>query len=112
MNIDNSETIVAIATARGEGSIAIIRLSGSQSLEIAYRISKNQNLKPRYATLCKLYDTKDGFVIDEAIVIYFKAPYSFTGEDIIEFQVHGGIAVAKQILEKVFRSGSRLAKPG
>jgi tRNA modification GTPase len=112
MNIDNSETIVAIATARGEGSIAIIRLSGSQSLEIAHRISKNQDLKPRYAKLCKLYDTKDGFVIDEAIIIYFKAPHSFTGEDIIEFQIHGGIAVANLILENVLRSGARLANPG
>ena len=112
MNIDNSETIVAIATARGEGSIAIIRLSGSQSLEIAQRISKNKILQPRYATLSKLYDTKDGFVIDEAIIIYFKAPYSFTGEDIVEFQVHGGIAVANLILENVLRSGARLANPG
>lgn len=112
MNIDNNDTIAAIATARGEGSIAIIRLSGKNSLQIASVLSKNKIFKPRNATLCKLFDTKDGFVIDEAVVIFFQAPHSFTGEDIVEFQVHGGIAVANLILDNVLRMGARLANPG
>ncbi len=107
----NNDTIVAIATAHGVGSIAIIRLSGKDSLLIALKISKQTKLTPRLATLSKLYDAKDE-LIDESLVIYFKNPSSYTGEDIVEFQCHGGIAIANLVLESCISYGARLANPG
>lgn len=107
----NEETIVAIATAHGVGSISIVRLSGPNSLDIAKQISKKTDLKPRYTTLSKLYD-KSNDLIDEALVIYFKAPYSFTGEDVIEFQCHGGIAISNMVLNECIEHGARIANPG
>jgi tRNA modification GTPase len=108
--VDN-DTIVAIATASGIGSISIVRLSGPQALEIALKISKKQSFTPRYATLSKLFDYKNE-MIDEALVLYFKAPYSFTGEDIVEFQCHGGIAISNLVLETCLQHNARIANPG
>jgi len=104
-------TIVAIATANGIGSISIVRVSGKQALEIALKISKRESLKPRLATLSTLY-TKSDEVIDEALLLYFKAPFSFTGEDIVEFQCHGGVAIANMVLDEVLNCGARIANPG
>jgi tRNA modification GTPase len=92
-----NDTIVAIATAHGMGSIAIVRISGEDALKIAKEATKKDNFTPRYATLTNFY-AKDE-LIDELLAIYFKNPFSFTGEDIVEFQCHGGIAVAKVIVE-------------
>lgn len=129
------DTIVAVATAHGIGGISVIRLSGKDSLSLAcklinsnkfqnsnaknsqnFKISNGENfkektLKPRYATLCELFD-KNGEFIDEAIVIYFKAPNSFTGEDIVEFQTHGGFVVESLILDELILQGARIASPG
>lgn len=107
----NDDTIVAIATANGIGSISIVRLSGEDALNIALKISKQKELKTRYATLSKLYDTNDE-LIDEALLIYFKNPHSFTGEDIVEFQCHGGIAISNMVLDLCIKYGARLANPG
>jgi tRNA modification GTPase len=106
-----NDTIAAIATAHGVGSIAIIRLSGDRALEIAGTLTKKAPLKPRFATLAPLYDSNNA-LIDEAIVIYFKGPRSFTAEDIVEFQCHGGHIVAQEVLEAVLEQGARLAEPG
>ncbi|MEA2019219.1 MAG: tRNA uridine-5-carboxymethylaminomethyl(34) synthesis GTPase MnmE [Campylobacterota bacterium] len=107
----SEDTIVAIATAHGVGSISIVRLSGENSLNIALQISKQLTLTPRVATLSKLYDTKDE-LIDEAILLYFKNPSSFTGEDIVEFQSHGGVAISNLILESCINLGARIANAG
>jgi len=104
-------TITAIATASGVSSISIIRVSGAGAYEVAQKISRLEKLTPRYAHLSPLYN-RDGDMIDEAIVIYFKAPYSFTGEDIVEFQCHGGLIVAQEILDSVLSCGARLAEAG
>lgn len=104
-------TIVAIATANGIGSISIVRISGANALEIASKISKKTTFQPRLATLSYLYDTNNE-IIDEALVLYFKAPFSFTGEDVVEFQCHGGVAIANMIVDEVLKSGARLANPG
>lgn len=106
-----NDTIAAVATAHGVGSISIIRVSGDKSYDIALKLSKKKSITPRYATLSFLY-TKDGEPIDEAIIIYFKSPHSFTGEDVVEFQCHGGIAVANLILDEVLKFGARMAEPG
>lgn len=112
MNIDNLDTIVAIATARGEGAISIIRLSGKDSIEFATKISDKKSFQPRTATLAKVFDLKDSSLIDETIVIFFKSPNSFTGENIVEIQCHGGIAVTNLILEQLIKLGARIANPG
>lgn len=106
-----NDTIAAIATAHGVGSIAIIRLSGVNALPIALKLSKRTVLEPRYATLSPLYET-DGTLIDEAILLYFRSPRSFTGEEVVEFQCHGGFIVAQKILRSVLDAGARLAEPG
>ncbi|MEA2110530.1 MAG: tRNA uridine-5-carboxymethylaminomethyl(34) synthesis GTPase MnmE [Campylobacterota bacterium] len=106
-----SKTIAAIATAHGVGSIAIIRLSGPLSLDIAKTLSLQNSFKARHATLTSLYSVNNQ-LIDEAIVLYFKAPYSFTAEDVVEFQCHGGLIVAQQILQATLDAGAELANPG
>ena len=105
------DTIVAIATANGIGSISIVRLSGVNALNIALKIAKKISLKSRYATLSKIYDNQND-LIDEAILLYFKNPNSFTGEDIVEFQSHGGTAISNLILNSCIKYGARLANPG
>ena len=107
---DNA-TIVAIATANGIGSISIVRISGANALEIATKISKKTTFQPRLATLSSLYDFNSE-VIDEALVLYFKAPFSFTGEDVIEFQCHGGVAIANMLINEALKHGARIANPG
>ncbi|MBN2250285.1 MAG: tRNA uridine-5-carboxymethylaminomethyl(34) synthesis GTPase MnmE [Campylobacterales bacterium] len=106
-----SETIAAIATAHGVSSISIIRVSGNEALSLAKRVSKQDHIKPRYAHLTSLYNAEDA-LIDQAIMIYFASPNSFTGEDIVEFQCHGGMIVAEEILATVLAFGARLAEPG
>ena len=107
----DTHTIAAIATANGVGSISIIRISGERALQIAKKLSKKENFTPRYATLSDIYDV-DGVLIDESILIYFVAPFSFTAEDVVEIQCHGGFIVAQRVLKAVISAGARLANPG
>ncbi|HEF3808343.1 TPA: tRNA uridine-5-carboxymethylaminomethyl(34) synthesis GTPase MnmE [Campylobacter jejuni] len=106
-----NDTIAAIATAHGVGSISIVRLSGERALEFALKLSHKTKLIPRHATFTKLFN-QNNEIIDEAIMIYFKAPYSFTGEDIVEFQTHGGFSVSEILLEELVSLGARLALAG
>ena len=105
------DTICAIATANGIGSIAIIRLSGENALSIAKTLTKRKTLKTRYATLSNIYNADDE-LIDESIVIYFEAPFSFTAEHVVEIQCHGGFIVAQSILKAALNAGARLANAG
>ena len=107
----NNDTISAIATANGIGSIAIIRISGDKALEIAKKLTNKENFSPRYATLTNIYNSDDE-LIDESIVIYFNAPFSFTAEDVVEIQCHGGFIVAQSILKATLSFGARLAEAG
>ena len=109
VNLHNS--IVAIATAQGVSSISIIRVSGEAALSIAHKISQLNNIIPRHAHLTSLYNVNNE-LIDQAIMIYFAAPHSFTGEEIVEFQCHGGMIVAQEILDSIVSYGVRLAEPG
>lgn len=106
-----SESIAAIATAYGQGSIAIVRVSGERAYELGLKLSQKKLLKPRYAHLSKIY-THKGEIIDEAIFLYFKAPFSFTGEDVLEIQTHGGLSVATLVLDELLHYGVRLANAG
>lgn len=104
-------TIAALATAYGRGAISIVRVSGERALELGLKLTQRQNFTPRYAYFCKLY-TRNFDFIDEAIVIYFKAPFSFTGEDVVEFQTHGGTTVSEILLEELAALGACFAKAG
>lgn len=109
-----SDTIVALATPPGRSGIGVIRLSGSGSLEIVrHLINENDFLpKPRYAHLKKIYDIETSEILDEAIIIYFKSPNSFTGEDIFEISCHGSPVILRQIIDFCLKLDARLAEPG
>ena len=104
------DTIAAIATPNGIGAISIVRVSGKDALNIAKKIVK-KDLIPRVATLSKMYDYNNE-LIDIGLVIYFKSPNSFTGEDIVEFQCHGGVVVSRLVLESILKYGARIANAG
>lgn len=88
-----------------------MRVSGPNALSLAKILSHKEAFIPRQATLCFLHDTMND-PIDQAIIIYFQAPHSFTSEDVVEFQCHGGVVVAQIILETLMAHGVRLANPG
>lgn len=108
------DTIVALATPLGRSGIAVIRLSGSDSLKITRRIVSDENFnpKPRFATLQKVYELETTEVLDEAIITYFQAPQSFTGEDIIEISCHGSPVVLRQIIDYCLKLDARMADAG
>ena len=105
-----AETIAAIATAQGRGGVGIIRISGQSLLEFAHQVS-GKSPKPRVATLAEFYG-ENGGVIDSGLLLYFPAPHSFTGEDVLELQGHGGIVVLQMLLARCLDLGARLAEPG
>lgn len=111
----NTETIAAIATFPGNAGINIIRISGDNALNIAEKIFNNKNkqlsLKPRYLHYGHIVD-KEGKIIDEVLISYMKGPNTYTREDIIEINCHGGIISAKKILETVLNHECRLAERG
>lgn len=106
----NTDTIVAIATAPGRGGIGIVRLSGPRALEIGQKIT-GRELRPRYAHFTPFHAT-DNSLLDEGVAIYFAAPNSFTGEDCVELQGHGGPVVLDSVLHTCIQHGARLAEPG
>lgn len=110
MDFDNIDTIAAIATAPGRGGVGIVRVSGKKSAEIAQAVL-GKTPTPRYAHYGNFY-AKDGSVLDQGIALYFPNPNSFTGEDVLELQGHGGPVVLQWLLSRVVESGARLAEPG
>lgn len=104
-----TDTIAAIATATGRGGVGIIRVSGKNVLSIAQSIVKT-SLKPRQAHYCDFYS--DNQIIDQGLAIFFPNPHSFTGEDVLELQGHGGPVVLDMLLNTVLKLGARLARPG
>ncbi len=105
-----ADTIVAVATAPGKGGIGVVRISGNDAALIAKRLL-HQLPSPRVATLCEFRNTNND-VIDKGVALYFPAPNSFTGEDILELQGHGGPVVMDCLLTAVVQAGARLARPG
>lgn len=103
-------TIVAIATAPGRGGIGVVRLSGHGLLPFA-RALTGREPKPRHAGLTRFLDAQ-GEAIDEGLLLYFPAPHSFTGEDVLELQGHGGPVVLHLLLERCVELGAELAQPG
>ncbi|MGE0882394.1 MAG: tRNA uridine-5-carboxymethylaminomethyl(34) synthesis GTPase MnmE [Blastocatellales bacterium] len=115
MSISDLKTIVAIATPPGYGGIGVIRLSGSQSVNLARRLLQKDkffDFAIQHATLQQIINPKYDTPIDEAIFTYFKAPHSFTGEDVIEISSHGSPIVLNEILRLLVGFGAVLAEPG
>lgn len=105
------ETITAQATPPGQGGIGIIRISGPQALQIATKITTQEKLLPRKAIFTKFYDESDQ-LLDEGLLLYFPAPKSFTGDDVIELQLHGSPVIIDLLLQTCIHHGARLARPG
>jgi tRNA modification GTPase len=108
------DTIVALATPFGRSGIGVIRLSGDGAPEIALRLSAGEfdTPVPRVATLAKLVEPASGEMIDEALITYFKAPHSFTGEDVIEISCHGSPVLLRRIIDICLQLNARMAEPG
>ena len=106
-----STTIAAIGTALSNSGISIIRISGKDSLSIINKIFKtNHEIEPNTIVFGKIL--KNNEFIDNVLLSYFKAPHSYTGEDVCEINCHGGTQITRQILEIVLENGARLAEPG
>ena len=108
MNVD---TIVAIATPPGRGGVGIVRLSGPLSYSIACQLTKDTALVPRTVHYRSFF-ASDGECLDQGLVLYFNAPFSFTGEDVVEIQGHGSPVVLDRLLCECISLGARIAKPG
>ena len=107
----STHTIAAISTALSNSGISIVRISGEDSLNIVKKIFKtNHKILPNNIVYGKIYDKN--LHIDNVLLSYFKAPYSYTGEDICEINCHGGVQITKQILNLVLKNGATLAEPG
>ncbi len=105
--------IYALSSGRGPSGIAIIRLSGKDTLKIAQIISKEKNIKSREANLCKFYNPTNNQIIDEGLILWFPGPNSYTGEDLAEFHIHGSNAVISLFLDVLSKqANSRIAEPG
>ncbi|SHO54266.1 tRNA uridine-5-carboxymethylaminomethyl(34) synthesis GTPase MnmE [Anaerocolumna xylanovorans] len=113
----NTDTIAAIATAVNNSGISIIRISGPDAIMVADKVFKAKNENKKLAsvpshTIHYGYIKSHELTIDEVLVMVMKAPNSYTKEDIVEINCHGGIIVTKKVLEEVIKSGARIAEPG
>ena len=110
----HTDTIVALSTPPGRGGIGVIRISGPNSLDILRTLvaSESFNPQPSLLKLRSLIDPSTGETLDQALVCYFKAPHSFTGEDLVELHCHGSPVLLRAVIDIVLRVGARLAEPG
>ena len=112
----NEDTIAAIATPIGQAGIGIVRISGSRAEEIAGRIFKSRKPVKSFQShrlyLGHLIDPSSGYMIDEVLLSFMKAPHSYTRENVVEINSHSGYLLLSRILQSVLREGARLAKPG
>ena len=107
------DTIYSLSTGAGSSGVAIIRLSGSASEEVLKILTRKQTPKPRLASLRRIHSPVNQDAIDEGIVIWFPGPNSYTGEDVVEFHVHGGPSITEEVLKSISTIGScRIAEPG
>lgn len=105
-----TDTIAAIATATGRGGVGIVRVSGPKARLVAEQLLKIK-LQPRHAHYCD-FSSRSGDVLDQGIALFFPGPNSFTGEDILELQGHGGPVILDLLLREITQLGIRLARPG
>lgn len=106
------DTITALSTPRGIGALSVIRLSGPRAVEIVRRIAPQVELKPRLASLAKIFYPGTTQTLDQVLITYFPGPRSMTGEDVVELSCHGSPAVVQQLINFTLEHGARLAGPG
>lgn len=109
------DTITAIATPLGEGAIGIVRLSGSEAISIAQKVFRGKDLTVATSHTINyghIIDPEKNEILDEVMVSIMRAPKTFTREDVIEINTHGGVAVTNEILQLLLRQGARMAEPG
>ena len=106
----NNDTIAAIATASGVGGVGVIRVSGARVKDIAVQVLGE--LPPKRKVTSKTFLNKSGDIVDSGLAIFFQGPYSYTGEDVLELQGHGGVAVLRMLLRACTDAGARVAQPG
>lgn len=111
MSISDRDTICAIATAAGRGGVGIVRISGPLARLIGEGVLGRSLPPPRHAALLAFHDAA-GAVLDEGLTLWFPAPHSYTGEDVLELQGHGGPVVLEMLLARTIELGARRAKPG
>lgn len=111
-----TDTIAAIATPTGTGGIGVVRVSGPEALAIALRVARlphDRKPRPRYAHVARVVDPEDDErLVDEGLLLFFRAPRSYTGENVVELHGHGGSVVQRRVLDLVLRAGARMADPG
>ena len=108
----STDTIAAIATPVGSGGIGVVRMSGSEALWIARRVTRrDRDPRPRYAHLVEVYDGNDA-LIDQALLLFMPGPRSYTGEDVAELSCHGGPVALRRVLDSILAAGARPAGPG
>jgi len=113
INFPNNDTIFALATPKGKSGVAVVRISGNRSFNVIKTICQVELLEERKTFVTNLYVPGTNEIIDKALVVFFKNPRSFTGEDVVEFHIHGSIAVIKLLLSTLAKlEGLRLALPG
>lgn len=109
----DNKTIYALSTVFGKSGVAIIRISGSEAAKVVSAMTDIKNIRPRYAYFTTLHHYKTSAVLDKCLLLYFKAPNSFTGEDIVELQIHGSRAVIESVIDSLASIPDfRLAEPG
>ena len=111
-NINTNYPIAALATAKGVGAIAVIRISGSDLTPLIQALTNGIELSHRMATYVSLFYPGTARLLDKCILTYFKAPHSFTGEDVLEISCHGGDYVPQTILDSLYSADVRVAGPG
>lgn len=110
------DCIVSISTPVGKGAVAIVRMSGKKSLDVALKLFhckeklSKQHISPRYMYFGRFNLTDNEK--EECLMVYFKAPFSYTGEDVVEFQIHGGVLLAQKVVEACLSAGAEMAEPG
>ena len=110
--MERNDTIAAVATAQGRGGVAIVRVSGPDAFVVAERLT-GRRPQPRAVAFAEVRDPRAATrILDTAVVIAFKSPHSYTGEDVVEFQCHGGAVAPRRVLEACFAAGARLARRG
>ncbi|MCL6452852.1 MAG: tRNA uridine-5-carboxymethylaminomethyl(34) synthesis GTPase MnmE [Alicyclobacillus sp.] len=113
----DADTIAAIATALGEAGVGIVRVSGDHSWSVAQRLFETASGRPlrnrrRGLHYGRVVDPDSAMELDECVLLWMPGPHSYTGEDVVEFQVHGGIQLVQSVLRAALRAGARLAEPG
>ena len=111
MSLYEKDSIVALATPRGIGAIAVIRVSGNSLSFLFTKLTKVKKIRERYAYYRQIFSSSNK-VLDSALILFFKGPSSFTGEDVIEISCHGGEVVSKKIIHQLVEYGCRVSEPG